>query len=109
VAFIIVHQIGATTFEEVKRGLLQCRQDKRDAVYAFLPFGVPTSPALVEQCEQIGFFFAGIMPHIHDGDDRILMQCIYTPINVEAIRLYGDNSRKLFSYILSEQQQLTEL
>ena len=108
VVFITVNQIGTTTLEEVTRNLRQCRHDNNDAVYLFLPLGVSTSPTLVEQCEQIGFSFAGIMPHIHVGDDRIIMQCIYTPINIEAIRLYGEESRKLFSYILKEQHRLTE-
>ncbi|MFT5729352.1 MAG: anti-sigma regulatory factor (Ser/Thr protein kinase) [Desulforhopalus sp.] len=109
VAFIIVNKIGTTTLEKVTRELQQCRHDNKDAVYAFIPFGVPASPILVEQCEQIGFSFAGIMPHIHEGDDRIIMQCICTPINTEAIRLYGEESRKLFSYILKDQQRLAEM
>lgn len=103
VAFIIVHTIGVTTVKEVQEGLLTCRRDRMDAVYAFLPLGDPASPYLVEQLEEKGFFFAGIMPHIHDGDDRILMQYIDIPLDINAIRVYGDMTKKLFAYIQKEQ------
>lgn len=106
VAFIIVHAIGKETVAEVTEGLQQCRQQRMDAVYAFLPLGVSTSPSVVEECEKLGFFFAGIMPHIHDGDDRILMQCVNIPLDTEAIRVYGDMSRKLLSYIKDEKLRI---
>ena len=108
-AFVIVHAIGRDTAREVAEGLKQCRRDRRDAVYAFLPLGVNAAPRLVEECEAMGFFFAGIMPHIHDGQDRILMQCVDTPLNTDAIRVYGDMSRTLFSYILDEQERVRAL
>jgi len=108
VAFVIVHTIGAETVDEVAKGLRQCKRDRRDAVYAFLPLGVSSSPYLVEQCERMGFSFAGIMPHIHDGDDRMLMQYVSIPIDTEKIRVYGDMSRKLFAYIKEEQQRVGE-
>jgi anti-sigma regulatory factor (Ser/Thr protein kinase) len=109
VAFIIAHTIGTDTVDEVAQGLRQCKRDCRDAVYAFLPLGVSSSPYLVEQCERLGFSFAGIMPHIHDGDDRILMQHVSIPLDPEKIRLYGDMSRKLFSYILEEKGRIEDL
>ncbi|WP_319541392.1 ATP-binding protein [uncultured Pseudodesulfovibrio sp.] len=109
VAFIIVHAIGENTRQDVAEGLLRCKQDRRDAVYAFLPLGVSSSPRLVEECEKMGFSFAGIMPHIHDGDDRILMQYIDVRLDLDAIRVYGDMSRKLFAYIKEEQLRVKDL
>jgi len=106
VAFVIVHTIGESTAQDVADGLHQCKRDRRDAVYAFLPMGVAESPQLMEQCERMGFSFAGVMPHIHDGDDRLLMQYIDIPLNLDAIRMYGDMSRKLFDYIKDEQKRV---
>jgi hypothetical protein len=107
VAFIVVAAIGADTVREIADGLRGCRDRRMDAVYAFLPAGVPTAPLVVEACENMGFFFAGLMPHIHDGQDRILLQFIDIPLNMEAIRVYGDMTRKLFDYILAEQKRVT--
>jgi hypothetical protein len=109
VAFVIVHSIGEDTVTEVKEGLYQCRKDRRDATYLFLPLGDAACPLLAEECEHMGFFFAGIMPHIHDGQDRLLMQYVDIPLNTDAIRVYGDLSRKLLSYILSEQERVKKL
>ncbi|WP_207263779.1 GNAT family N-acetyltransferase [Desulfovibrio sp. Huiquan2017] len=105
-AFIVVRAIGADTVREIAEGLRRCRENRMDAIYAFLPAGVPTAPGVVDACERMGFFFAGVMPHVHDGQDRILLQYIDIPLDPEAIRVYGDMSRKLFAYILEEQRRV---
>ncbi|NJB69278.1 anti-sigma regulatory factor (Ser/Thr protein kinase) [Desulfobaculum xiamenense] len=102
-SFIIVHAIGAETAAEVGIRLRQCRTMRKDAVFAFIPTNDAASPALVEQCEAMGFFFSGVMPHIHGGEDRILLQFVDIPINLDAIKVYGDMTRTLFDYITREQ------
>ncbi|MCK5687485.1 ATP-binding protein [bacterium] len=108
VTFIIVHTIGTDTVDEITNGFQQCRRDGRDAVYLFLPCGVSSSPYLVEKCENLGFSFAGIMPHIHDGDDRFLMQNVSIPLDLEKIRVYGDMGRELFDYIKMEIKRIED-
>lgn len=105
VAFVVVHSIGRDTATEVADGLRQCRTNRMDAVYAFLPANDAASPGLVEACEAMGFFFAGIMPHIHDGQDRILLQYIDIPLDMDAIRVYGDMSRQLKEYVVNERSR----
>ena len=109
VAFIVVGAIGADTAREVAEALRGCREKRMDAVYAFLPAQNPAAPGLVEACEGLGFFLAGVMPHIHDGGDRILLQYVDIPLDYEAIRVYGDMTRRLYDYIRSEQQRVTAL
>lgn len=109
VAFVVVHSIGGNTINEVAEGLHQCRTRRMDAVYAFLPANDPASPALVEACESMGFFFSGIMPHVHDGQDRILLQYIDIPLENDAIRVFGDMSRQLKEYVLKEQERINSL
>lgn len=106
VCFIIVNQIGTDTIDEITKGMIRCRNERKDAVFVFLPLGDRFSPKLVEQCEKIGLSFTGIMPHIHNGDDRILLQKIFISLDVTKIRLHGKNSAKLFAYILQEQQRV---
>ncbi|CCO24451.1 ATP-binding protein [Maridesulfovibrio hydrothermalis] len=102
VSFLIVNNIGENSFNEIEEAFQQCRRSRKDAVYAFLPSGVPFSPYLVEQLEKRGFSFAGIMPHIHNGDDRIILQWVDVPLDMDAIHVYGDRARRLFSYIKDE-------
>ena len=108
-AFIVVRAIGADTVREIADGLHQSREKRLDAVYAFLPAGVPASPQVVEACERMGFFFAGVMPHIHGGQDRILLQFLDINLDMEAIRVYGDMTRKLFAYIREERRRVGSL
>ncbi len=109
VAFIIVNQVGESTVADIIASLNQCMEEQKDAVYAFLPLGDKALPYLVEQCEKAGLSFAGIMPHIHNGDDRILLQKVMIPLDTSKIKVYGDRSHKLFEYILSEKQRVNKL
>ena len=109
VAFIIVHSIGADTVGEIADGLERCRTDRMDAVYLFLSAGDKAAAWLVEQCERLRFFFAGVMPHVHDGQDRVLMQYVDVALDMDAIRVYGDMSRQLKAYVMEEQRRVRDL
>lgn len=106
ISFVVVHRIGEATAREVAAAARRCRRERKDAVYAFLPLGVESSPHMVEQCERIGFSFAGVMPHVHDGDDRILMQRVDVPLDAGKIMIYGERARRLFSYVVEEQRRI---
>lgn len=106
VAFIVVHTIGIDAGKQMADAFTTFRREHKDAVYAFLPLGTPHSPALVERCESLGFSFSGVMPHIHDGDDRILMQWVDIPLDLDQVRVYGDMSRKLLAYVRAEKERI---
>lgn len=106
-AFIIVHTIGHETFNDIAAHLRTCRMQRLEAVYVFLSLGDEGTPALSEQCENIGFSFAGLMPHIHDGDDRLLFQYVDVPIDMEKIRIYGSEARALFDYVRTEKERVS--
>jgi anti-sigma regulatory factor (Ser/Thr protein kinase) len=102
VSFIIAEKIGQNSIAEIKKLLQICIQKRKDAIYIFIPTNVSSSPSLVEKLEEEGFSFAGVMPHIHDGHDRITLQWINTPIDLDAIKIYGDKGRELFDYVKME-------
>jgi hypothetical protein len=85
-----------------------CRRERRDVVYAMLPLGNRHTPMLSEACERMGFSFSGIMPHIHDGDDRLLLQFVDIELNFDAIRVYGDMSRRLKRYVEDDLRRVQE-
>lgn len=108
VAIVSVHAIGADTADEVAAMLNRCRKDRKAAVYAFLPTDDPASPQLAEACERRGFFFAGVMPHIHGGADRLLMQYVDIPLDLKAIKVFGGMTAKLFDYVCAERLRVLE-
>lgn len=109
VSFIEVHTIGGDAAQEVGARLARCRRAGKAAVFVFVPTAHPSAPALVEQCEAMGLSFCGVMPHIHDGGDRLLLQYVDTPIDVSAIRVYGDMSRDLLAYVKAEYERASAL
>lgn len=96
---ITIRTIGADCGDRVRKIVNESRRARKDAVYAFLPLQSPHLPALFAECEALGLSFAGVMPHIHFGEDRILMQWVGIPLDMEAIHVHGDRSRKLFAYV----------
>ncbi len=107
-AFIVVRSIGPETVAELTKASRECQRKRLDAVYAFLPASTPGCPAIADACEDLGFSFAGVMPHIHDHGDRLLMQRVDIPLDTGAIRVYGDMSRKLLDHVLNDAERVRE-
>lgn len=103
---IEVRAIGADAIAQIKAAYQQCRRERKDATYLFLPAADPGLPALVPACEEMGFFFSGIMPHIHDGGDRFILQRVDIELDYKKVALYGEQAQRLMSYILSEKSRM---
>lgn len=109
VSFITVHKIGENSVSEIIKLFQQCRDKHRDVVYVMLPTDISSSPHLVEELEKKGFSFSGVMPHIHGGSDRITLQWVDVRLDMDAIRIYGDKTRKIFNYVKAELERVNEL
>lgn len=105
VSFIIATGVGEQTIQQIQDGLSQCKKEGRDAVYAFLPLGHKATPHIVDECEKLGFFFAGVMPHIHGGDDRIIMQYLGITLDYSNIKVYGKRSAQLLAYVVEQHEK----
>ncbi len=102
-SFIVVQKIGNDTAQQIADAFGQCLRAAKDAVYIFISTENPASPQIVEYCEHLGFFFSGIMPLIHNGEDRIMLQYLNIPLDITSIKLYGEMSKELFNYIIEQQ------
>lgn len=106
VAFIVVNAVGEGIVAAIDDARRHCQKQAMNAVYAFIPTGIPEAPTLVEACEHMGFFFAGLMPHIHDGDDRIILQWLALDLDEGMIRMHGDRIRHLCRYVFQERKRV---
>ncbi len=109
VSFIVVNMIGSDTLNEIRSAFKDCRSKFQDAVYLFLPSGVSTSPYIADQSEKLGFSFAGVMPHIHNNDDRFIMQWVNIDVDYSKIKVFGKRSAELLAYITTERDRITQL
>ncbi len=106
VSFIIVDRIGYDSYEGIRQIWRRCKAERRDAIYLFIPSGSAHAAYLSDLCEELGFFFAGIMPHIHQGDDRLILQWLDIDLDLSQIKVYGNKSAELFSYVCAEKKRI---
>jgi len=102
VVFLIVNVIGKDTIGEIAKYQKQCVREKQDACYIFLPMGMAESPRFVEEAEALGFSFCGVMPHIHNGDDRMILQYVMLDVDMDQIRVHSDQGRRLKDYVATQ-------
>jgi len=102
VVFIVVNTIGSDAIEQVVAYQKQCIREKRDACFVFMPLGNAASGVLACEIEKVGFVFCGVMPHIHNGDDRLILQYVMTAVEADQIRVYGDHARRLKDYVVEQ-------
>jgi len=64
-----------------------------------LPLQDPATQILVEDFEEMGFFFAGILPDESIGDALILQYLNNVPFEYGQIAVHSECSRELLAYI----------
>ena len=99
---IIVNAIGADLEAQTKLHMHQLALDRRLAcLYVDVPLWEPAAAWAVQRVEQLGFFFAGVLPEQGDGGDVLRLQ--YLPGGVgqdlDHIALDTEPARRLLSYI----------
>ncbi|MFW2390120.1 MAG: GNAT family N-acetyltransferase [Polyangiales bacterium] len=67
-----------------------------------LPLGDPATPAAVEALRAEGFFFAGLLPELRDGD-ALRLQCLSDSVDDSASSvLSSDATRAIEAYVLDD-------
>lgn len=108
-AVLKIKQITSSTLSEIEREWHRCLNQMKNAVFIYLPLNDPACPKLVEDCESLGFFFGGIMPHVHFGGDRLFLQYIDPNISLGEIRIHGSKTEKLLLYINNEYEKVKKM
>ncbi len=98
-ATIEVRAYGADALEQVGRTLRRLCLDKLEVVYLLLDLEDPLTAKYCADFEELGFFFAGIIPGA-DKHDRLELQYLNNvAINYSEIALYSDFAKELLAYI----------
>jgi hypothetical protein len=91
--------IGKDCIENIRAKMDEARRNRFEAIYLKLALDAPSAPAIVNECEKMGLSFAGVLPFSLGGKDAIVMQWVGVPLDMDAIKIYGDRGRKLFDYV----------
>jgi serine/threonine-protein kinase RsbW len=99
-ARLIVNGVGPRTVPEIRRRLKQLCLEKIEIIHIFLNLCDPAATALTRCVEELGFFFAGVLPFgLPEGDALVLQFLNNVPIEYARIQLASDHTRQILSYI----------
>ena len=99
-AFIAVEEAGADMVEQVEAQVQQLRSEGIRCIYVDLPLAHHTAVARCAQLEELGLFFAGLLPEMHPSGDVLRLQMISGPrLNLDEITLVSPLGRDLMQYI----------
>ena len=72
---------------------------KIDHITLHLDLADPLTASLCRGFEELGFFFAGIIPNLHFDDTLMLQYLNNVPIDFSQIKLYSDMAKEIVAYI----------
>lgn len=95
-----VKRYGIDSVNEVKLRIRDLRVERVDAINLYLDLSDPLTAVLTEQFEELGFFFAGILPAATQHGDALILQYLNNvPFDYDMIRLDSELAKELLTYI----------
>jgi serine/threonine-protein kinase RsbW len=98
-AEISVASYGTDVIKQVKSILRDLCLKQAATVELVLPLEDRTTYFLTSELEEMGFFFAGIMPRTRFGDALILQYLNNISVDYDSIKVDSDLARQLIAYI----------
>lgn len=85
---------------EIRSQLHKYCMEHVDVIYLHLNLEDEATPGLASQCEEMGFFFSGVLPYgLHGCHCLILQYCNNLALSYDAIQLYGQAANSLKEYV----------
>lgn len=99
-ARITIKRYGRNVINEIKIRLKELCLKKIEVVNLYLDLSNASTSRFTAQFEEMGFFFAGLLPGGLPGGDALILQYLNNvPINYEEIHVDSDMAKELVSYI----------
>lgn len=99
-ALIFIERYGKNIVSEIKRKLRELCLKKIEIVNLYLDLSNSLTPRLTGQLEELGFFFAGLLPGGLSGGDALLLQYLNNvPVDYDEIRVASGMAEELVSYV----------
>jgi len=103
-AFMRVTEYGADLVELVRFRLHELYLRRIDCIYIDLPLSHPATAQSCASLEMLGFFFAGIIPEMFDGDILRLQYLNNVEIDPNDISVASDFGEELLAYVLKSEK-----
>jgi serine/threonine-protein kinase RsbW len=106
-AFLVVKSIGKDFAEIISSKVKDIKNRKIDCIYIDLHLSDPSTPETVKKIEQHGFFFAGIIPELYNGDILRMQYLNNSVIGKDAIITVSDLGKKLLDYVFDDMRKIS--
>ncbi len=104
-AFMRVSRFGEDIVELISFRLRELCLQKIDCIYLDLPLTHPMTQKICAPLEMKGFFFAGIIPEMFDGDVLRLQYLNNVDIDFEKVTVVSDFGKELFDYVVNAHER----
>jgi serine/threonine-protein kinase RsbW len=95
-----IAEYGRPIISEIHARLKELCLQKIEAIHLYLNLADPLTPYFCTEFENLGFFFAGVLPGgIKNGDALILQYLNNVPVDYEAIQLESATARQILAHI----------
>jgi serine/threonine-protein kinase RsbW len=102
VAEVEVSAIGSDIMHELESTRHALCLKHVDAIFLHLDLENPYSPFVVQQCEQLGFFFSGLLPFgLNNKHELILQYMNNLEIRYDMIKPYSTSAASMLEYVRS--------
>jgi anti-sigma regulatory factor (Ser/Thr protein kinase) len=98
-AYMRVTRYGRDLADLVRVRLRELCLGRYDCIYIDLPLGDPATAHFCAALELLGFFFAGVIPEMFNGDSLRLQYLNNVSINPAKVVVVSDFGKELFKYI----------
>ena len=105
-AFMQVKEYGMDLVELVRFRLRELCLRRVDCIYIDLPLSHPAAAQFCASLEMLGFFFAGVIPEMFDGDVLRLQYLNNVDINPDDVSVVSDFGKELLAYVLKAKEGL---
>jgi len=104
-AFMRVSKFGKDIVDLIAFRLHELCLQKIDCIYIDLPLSHPMTQQICAPLEMNGFFFAGIIPEMFDGDVLRLQYLNNVDIDFEKVTVVSDFGKELFDYVVKAHER----
>ena len=95
-----IEEYGQPIVSEVQAKFKELCLKKIEVIHLYLNLADPLTPSFCSEFENLGFFFAGVLPGGIKGGDALILQYLNNvPIDYSTIQLDSNIARKILAHI----------
>ncbi|MCX6272742.1 MAG: ATP-binding protein [Bacteroidetes bacterium] len=105
VAKLTIVKYGDDIVAQIRNNLYNLCLQRFETIYLFLPLKDPATALLTKDFEQMGFYFAGVMPGSEKRDSLILQYQNNYIVDFTKVQLASETGQRILEYIISQSKR----